>query len=61
MELKCKEDFFMQPLFCGGEEYMVQSEDKDTIVLINESDRKHRFSKDPTNEAYFGKWFDVVE
>jgi hypothetical protein len=61
MELICKEDFFMQPLFIGGEEYTVRNNGDKDIILINEAGKRHKFSKDPNDEAYFGKWFDVAK
>lgn len=61
MKLKCHTDLIMKANAITGKTYRVIDETDHEIIFQNEFDQIHYLSKDPSDEAYYGNWFEMEE
>lgn len=59
--LYCHKNLILVPAALEGKSYKVVSDNEEEIIIRNEQDEIHTFSKNPNDEAYFGKWFCYIK
>jgi hypothetical protein len=59
--ITCHTDLIMIPAAVQGKSYVVVDESDTQIIIRNEQDQLHYFSKNPHAEDYFGLWFANIE
>ena len=54
--LHCHTDLIMEPACTSGVMYKIIYEDDEEIAIRDDQGNLHYFTKDPSDDCYFGKW-----